>query len=314
MPPSRSCTDRTLNATASRLAHAAPLIWSIGAAQRLAIRGEQWVRAKRRQSPDSGPAAHWHEGGRGPALLLLNGFAASGLLWPTTFIEQLERSYHVIRIDNRGTGWSRHASGPFTIATMAADAHDALRACGHDRATVVGISMGGVIAQELAIRHPECVDRLVLMATIPPPPAHVPPTDLAALMRLVFGPFNDDREFDPAYRMKVADALLAVASPHFEADDDLRHEIGSQVLRRVTTVKGALLQSRAIVAWHGPERLANVRAHTTVLSGQDDPIIPVANGRHIAALIPAATHVELPRTGHLVPWESGAAVLETLRP
>lgn len=89
----------------------------------------------------------------------------------------------MIRIDNRGTGWSRSASYPFTIADMADDARDVLRACRIDRAAVLGVSMGGMIAQELAIRHGGFVDKLVLAATRPPAPAYIAPgADMFLLM------------------------------------------------------------------------------------------------------------------------------------
>ncbi|MCZ7528468.1 MAG: alpha/beta hydrolase [Acidimicrobiia bacterium] len=125
-----------------------------------------------RPSPAT-PRVHWHEGGAGPVLLLLNGWAASGLLWPSDWLRRLERRFHVVRVDNRGTGWSRGADAPFTIADMAEDAADVLRALGADRATVLGLSMGGMIAQELGLRHPGRVDRLVVVASRPPAPEHV---------------------------------------------------------------------------------------------------------------------------------------------
>jgi pimeloyl-ACP methyl ester carboxylesterase len=126
-------------------------------------------------TPPQRPVVHWHDGGRGPALLLLNGWSASGLVWPESWLARLEERYRVIRIDNRGTGWSRSAPYPFTIADMADDARDVLRACRIDRAAVLGQSMGGMIAQELAIRHGGFVGKLVLAATRPPAPAYVAP-------------------------------------------------------------------------------------------------------------------------------------------
>jgi 3-oxoadipate enol-lactonase len=127
-------------------------------------------------TPTQRPVVHWHDRGRGPALLLLNGWSASGLVWPESWLARLEERYRVIRIDNRGTGWSRSAPYPFTIADMADDARDVLRACRIDRAAVLGQSMGGMIAQELAIKHSEFVDKLVLAATRPPAPAYIAPS------------------------------------------------------------------------------------------------------------------------------------------
>ena len=99
-------------------------------------------------------AVHWHESGRGPVLVLLNGWSVSGLVWPRAWIDRLAQRYRVVRIDNRGTGWSRRAPAPFTIADLADDVVTVLDAVGAERATIVGLSMGGMIAQELALRAP----------------------------------------------------------------------------------------------------------------------------------------------------------------
>ena len=101
------------------------------------------------------PAVHWHESGRGPTLVLLNGWSVSGLVWPTAWIDRLARRYRVVRIDNRGTGWSRRAPAPFAIADLADDVVTVLDAVGADRASILGLSMGGMIAQELALRAPQ---------------------------------------------------------------------------------------------------------------------------------------------------------------
>lgn len=252
----------------------------IGAAHRWAIAAERAIRGCSR-APDGVPAVHWHEGGAGPAVLLLNGFTASGLLWPTRLVELLEQSHTVIRVDNRGSGSSRTAPAPFTIATMADDAYDVLRATGHESAVVVGLSMGGMIAQELAIRHPEAVDRLVLVSTIPPPPANTPPGALVVLGSLV--------------------GSAAVTG-----------EVPGQVLRRPVAARGTISQARAIIAWHGPDRLRQVVAPTTVICGLDDRVVPPANGRAIAGLVAGSTLVELPATGHLVPWEAAAEIVEAV--
>lgn len=305
-------SDRAINSLARSLSRVTPLTWYVGASQRFAIRAELALRSSALSTAD-GPAVHWHEGGTGPAVLLLNGVSASGLLWPSAFVTELERHHRVIRIDNRGTGWSCGAPSPFTIARMADDALEVLQACGEESAVVVGLSMGGAIAQELALRHPGVVDRLVLMATIPPPPSQVPPPDVARLMRVLLGPLTPGRAGDAAHRARAAHAVLALAGRSFVADPDLREEIGHQLLAKATPRWGALQQSRAVVAWHGPQRLRGIRAHTVVLTGAEDPVIPVANGERIAALVPGAEHVVLPGVGHLVPWEAPDAVLDAIR-
>ena len=102
--------------------------------------------------------------------MLLNGWTASGLVWPAGLVAALERDHRVVRIDNRGSGWSRHAPRPYTIGDLAADARRVIDGLGLGRPTVVGLSMGGMIAQELALRWPDRVGRLVLLGTRPPNP------------------------------------------------------------------------------------------------------------------------------------------------
>ncbi|MGK2317647.1 alpha/beta fold hydrolase [Gordonia rhizosphera] len=254
------------------------------------------------------PAVHWHEGGRGPALLLLNGWTASGLVWPLSWVAELEKSYRVIRIDNRGTGWSRCAPAPFTMADLADDAADVLRACGVEGATVLGLSMGGMIAQELAMRHPDLVDQLILVGTRPPGPAQIdsdPTLLLGALRPPADG--QDTREY-------IAEMWTTFACPDFGPEHpDVIDELVTQIARRVTPRQRVLDQVRAIAGWHGPERLANLAMPTTVVHGTEDPLMAVGNGMKLSRLIPDARYVELVGVGHLVPYEDGDALLTIVR-
>lgn len=256
---------------------------------------------------NQGPLVHWHVGGSGPALLLLNGWSASGLVWPESWLARLEQRYRVIRIDNRGAGWSRSAPHPFTIADMADDARDVLRACGIDRAVVLGLSMGGMIAQELAIRHGGLVDKLVLAATRPPAPACVASdADMFALMLSPPPPNKTMPEFFTATWAQTTGEGFATDDPAIMA------EIADQITQRITPRSGVLNQARAIVAWHGVRRLRRIDAPTTVVHGERDPVIPVENGKRLAKLIPHATYAHLAGVGHLVAHEAGDALLEVL--
>jgi 3-oxoadipate enol-lactonase len=253
------------------------------------------------------PVVHWHRSGNGPPLLLLNGWTASGLAWPEAWLRRLEEGYDVIRIDNRGTGWSRSAPSPFTIGDLAADARDVLKACGIDQATVLGISMGGMIAQELAIRHSEVVEKLVLVATMPPTPAHTP-MSRDALRLTLSRPLRDQRlrEFFVTTWAQTTGTGFAAAHP------EVFDELGEQIMRRITPRSGVVNQARAIMSWHGPGRLQRVRAPTTIVHGDQDPLIAVDNGRRLARLIPAARHVELAGVGHLVTHEAGDILIGVL--
>lgn len=253
------------------------------------------------------PVVHWHRSGNGPPLLLLNGWTASGLAWPEAWLRRLEEGYDVIRIDNRGTGWSRSAPSPFTIGDLAADTRDVLTACGIDRATVLGISMGGMIAQELAIGHSEIVEKLVLVATRPPTPAHTPISRDALRLTLSRPPHDQPlREFLVATWAQTTGNGFAAAHP------EVFDELGDQILRRITPRSGLVNQARAIMSWHAPQRLQRVSAPTTIVHGDQDPLIAVDNGRRLAQLIPAARYAELAGVGHLVTHEAGDTVIGVL--
>lgn len=253
------------------------------------------------------PAVHWHEGGSGPALLLLNGWTAGGLLWPDGWVAKLEQSFRVIRIDSRGTGWSRSAPAPFTIGDLADDARDVLRACDVASATILGLSMGGMVAQELAFRHPDRVDRLVLVATMPPSPEQVLP-DPEPFLAALRGPSpgQDLGEY-------FAEMWGRFAAPDFVArHPEVIEELVGQILLRVTPRQQVLNQMRAIASFREANRLWRLEVPTTVVHGTRDRLIPVGNGMRLARLIPHAEYVELPGVGHLVAHEAGRELIEVL--
>ena len=108
----------------------------------------------------------WERHGAGPPLLLIHGLGYARWGWEPV-VEPLARSFDVILFDNRGIGESDAPAGPYTAAQMAGDALQVLDEAGVERAHVLGTSLGGMVAQELALAHPERVDKLVLACTTP---------------------------------------------------------------------------------------------------------------------------------------------------
>src|SRR5205807_814751 len=168
-----------------------------------------------RHAPSGGLRIHYQDTGSGPPLLVLNGWTGSGLRWPAEWTSPLEQDFRLLRVCNRGTGWSDLPDEPFTIADMAADALAVLDDRGIARAHLFGLSMGGMIAQHLALHHRDRVDRVVLAATAPPMPDMVlPETDVfsrlmtppeqgasrdefvASIWKKIVGPGFDERGAD----------------------------------------------------------------------------------------------------------------------
>ena len=124
---------------------------SFAAALEYGIEAERRLRAwapGRRHAATSRPVG-WLEAGSGPGVVLVNGWTLSGLVWPAEFLEAVAVTRRVVRIDNRGTGQRRSDRSLFTIADLAGDVRDVIQAADLDRPTVVGFSLGGMIAAEL---------------------------------------------------------------------------------------------------------------------------------------------------------------------
>ena len=257
--------------------------------------------------PESRYVANWFSQGQGETVLLINGWSASGIAWPTAWLDELAARYRVIRVDNRGTGWSRTAPAPFTIGDLADDARNVLKAAGVRRARVLGLSMGGMIAQELALRHPDVVSRLVLAGTRPPAPA-ARLGDTSLLADAMRRPAPGQSLTDYFHRM-----WSEFAAPGFpESHPEVMDELVRQVVRRPTPRDGVLAQVRAMGAWRGADRLRHLDVPTTVVHGADDPLVEPVNGRIIADLVPGAALVEIDGVGHLLPHEAPEVLTKAL--
>src|SRR5205814_6555021 len=155
------------------------------------------------------------------------------------------RNYRVIRIDNRGSGYSRFAATPFTMADLADDVADVFDAANAERATVLGMSMGGMIAQEFAFRHPDRLAGLVLTATRPPAPIYAAPKASNELLELLTPPRRDETLADYFTRL-----WTAATGPGFaEREPDAIAELVEQVVERPTPRVMLLHQLRAVNGW-----------------------------------------------------------------
>ncbi|NMO01631.1 alpha/beta hydrolase [Gordonia sp. TBRC 11910] len=241
--------------------------------------------------------------GSGPAVLLLNGFGAAGTVWPHQVIELA--GHTVLRVDARGTGRSRDLSTAYTIATLADDARSAMLDHGISSAVVVGWSLGGMVAQELALRYPEGVSKLILVGSVPPvPEMRLPMTRTPVLMARLAIPSTSARWQRGVWALGGPGA----AHEHPEA----MREFAVQLAAAGLSWWGPMLQSAAATTWRDPGRLSRITAPTTILHGTDDPVVPVSNARTLARLIPGARLTALPGVGHLVPYEATSSLIEEI--
>jgi 3-oxoadipate enol-lactonase len=241
------------------------------------------------------PALHWERAGSGPPVLLIMGLGLSGGAWWRT-VPVLSRDLEVITFDNRGVGRSKALLHAYTTDAMADDARAVLDAAEVDRAHVYGISLGGMVAQHLALRHPDRVRSLVLGAThAGGPHAARPDGDVVAFLR---------------HRLAMRHEEGAWASVPFNYSERVREEhperIAEDVAQRLS--HPFALQAYRAQMWAGAlhdcyERLDRITAPTLVVHGAEDRMVPVENARLIAQRIPDARLVELERTGHQYPTE-----------
>jgi pimeloyl-ACP methyl ester carboxylesterase len=228
--------------------------------------------------------------GSGPPLLLIQGLGYAGWGWePIT--GPLATSYRVITFDNRGIGGSDAPPGPYDTATMAADAVGVLDELGIRRAHVMGASLGGMIAQMLALEHPDRVDRLILACTTPGGADAYPlPAATLELIRTAA-----DLPYEEAVRRFTANAL-ATTGPLEEL-----------VARRLSAPQDPVAwqaQSAASLTHDTSARLGDVTAPTLVLHGTADRVVDPRNATLLVERIPGARLEWLDGLGHLFFWEA----------
>jgi 3-oxoadipate enol-lactonase len=259
----------------------------------------------------NGARLYYEVYGEGEPLLLIMGLGANHLAW-TAQIPVYAREFQVIVFDNRGTGQSDFPEGvDYTIPLLADDATALLDFLGVDAAHVYGVSMGGMIAQEMALRHPERVRSLILGATSPGG-SHAVAPEAQALQGLLDQGAAVDRVVSPAL-------LEVLFSPAYLAGhvSELRESFKRLADYPATSPETYTAQLQAAARHDTYDRLPDIAASTLVLHGTDDPLLPVGNARILAERIPGAKLVlfEGARHGYLLEKqaEADAAVLDFLR-
>jgi len=232
-----------------------------------------------------------------PALVLIQGLMLDGRFWfemPELLASDPEQPWRVLVPDNRGTGHSELPRRPWTMADMADDVAAMLDAAGVRKAVIAGISMGGMIAQHIALRHPERVAGLVLMATTPGLPLGKLP-DPSMLRDLVGSSLTQRRDLQALARLVLPERELPNAWQHLEGWVRLMRE---QRPRRRTF----LGQFAAITTHSTGHRLDRIRVPVRVVTGDEDRLVPAKNSELLAARIPGAELEILPGVAHGIPF------------
>lgn len=262
----------------------------------------------------------------GEPLLLVMGLGAQLITWPDDFCRLLvDRGYRVIRFDNRDAGlttkfdqapapdlWAilsgDHASAPYRLANMAADAAGLLEELGLASAHVVGASMGGMIAQCLAIHHPWRVRSLCSIMSTTGASTVGQPTQPALEALLQRPPSSREEAIDRSVRTS-----RLIGSPGFPFDEERVRAQAAASYDRSYCPEGAVRQLAAMVA--SPDRTAELRTlgvPAVVVHGDRDPLVTPSGGEATAAAIPGAELVMVPGMGHDLPPEVWPTVVDAI--
>jgi poly(3-hydroxyoctanoate) depolymerase len=249
------------------------------------------------------PALRVARAGTGPPLLLINGLGASLEMW-TPFVSHLHYR-EVIAFDLPGAGQSTPRRWPMRMPQLARVTAELLDRLGHTRVDVLGYSLGGLLAQELAHRSPERVGRLLLCATTPGPPSVLPNPLVATLM------------LSPAryYDRRMAELIVPViAGGRTARDRRVLHAGLDQRLSEPPTPIGYLHQLYSVLGWSSHPWIWRLRQPTLVVHGNRDPVVPLINARYLTKMLPHGRLHIVRGGGHLFLFdqpESVAPAIET---
>jgi 3-oxoadipate enol-lactonase len=248
---------------------------------------------------NEGANLYWQQEGSGPPVLLIMGLSFTHEMWYRV-VPALAREYRIIVFDNRGMGRSGVPSGPYTMRRMASDARAVLDAAGVESAHVVGASMGGMIAQELALQHPGRVRSLMLGCT----------TSSGLFGRwpeFRYGPRKWRGGSREERERSLRSLLYADTTPLARIEEDLRVRCAC-----AWCYKGFLKQFAAILTWSAYRRLPRIQTPTLVLHGDQDRLVPPENGRVLASRIPGARFLLIRDAGHILITDQPEACVDAI--
>jgi pimeloyl-ACP methyl ester carboxylesterase len=244
--------------------------------------------------------------GKGPPLLVLNGFAATSADWEPSFIDRLASCHELMLLNNRGIGGSTDDGQSFDIAKLADDAAHVITTLGFERTSVMGWSMGGFIAQALAVEYPDRLDKLILLST-----------DSGGTSADLASPAVWSRLIDTSGTPhEQARRLLSLLFPSGVAESFYR-DFGDIIAAARAQLSAELLkrQAAAMNAWHCDgvaNRLRQIRRPVLIATGTEDVVIPPSNALKLVNAISDAWLAQFPRSGHAFMAQHPQAVAELI--
>ncbi len=232
----------------------------------------------------NGIEIYYEEHGEGEPLLLIMGWGGNAASWRPQ-IPGLAERFRVIAFDNRGVGRTSAPDAPYSVAQMARDAAGLLDALGVEKAHVMGISMGGMIAQELSLTHPERVDVLVLGCTTPGGERSAGYGELQENIDSFHETAEEEsinlRWFIDFMKLLWSEGALARADTHMQ-------DFVLSLIRYPPTLHGMQHQANAVAQHDAFDRLHHIEHATLVITGDEDPLIAPENSAILARHIPRA--------------------------
>jgi pimeloyl-ACP methyl ester carboxylesterase len=265
------------------------------------------------------------EGSPQGTVLLIMGNGADALIWPPAFVQAfVAADYQTIRYDHRSTGmsdwmtdWDR--KNPYAVVDMAGDAVAVLDALGIGEAHLIGLSLGGMIAQEVAIHYPDRVASLTLMMTSgfigdPELPGlssrYVFESAVKGIPLLKYRLMGGERNL---IKERIAKQIVALGYDGLDIKELAELVLYDLRERRGINLRGALQHQTAVtISGSRYAGLSTLNIPTLIVHGTADPIIPVAHGRKLVEQIPGAKGLWLEGVGHVFPVPGTRALLENI--
>src|SRR3954469_8408970 len=254
----------------------------------------------------TGATLNYIRRGSGEPLLLIQGMGGNQLSWGEPFLAELERDFDLVAYDHRGVGRSSYVTDPFSIVELADDAAALLDALGWESAHVVGVSMGGMVAQELALRHPRRIRTLTLGCTYCGGEGSALASN-EVFAKLAEAMMSGDRE------RAIATSYEVNVSPGYGADQSAYATFYEMATALPTPVPVIMLQAQAVQAHDTLDRLGEIAVPTLVIHGTEDEMLPHSNAVLIASRIPDARLETLEGVGHMFWWEQPERLADAIR-